>query len=78
MQAEALGNEGKINESIELTKSVDEMKRKKRELEVILLHYISNAKYLLKSYNSIMIILFNFKAEMRTSTQVQQRLVSLF
>ncbi|KAL3102315.1 hypothetical protein niasHS_003724 [Heterodera schachtii] len=33
VQVEALGNEGRIAESIELSKEVDELKRKKRELE---------------------------------------------
>lgn len=34
VQVEALGSEGRINESIELSKKVDELKKKKRELDV--------------------------------------------
>lgn len=33
-QMEALGNEGKVNESIELSKTVSELQRKKQDLEV--------------------------------------------
>lgn len=31
---EALGNEGKVNESIELSRTVSELQRKKQDLEV--------------------------------------------
>lgn len=34
-QVEALGNEGKIQESMDANKMVEELKRKKRELEVL-------------------------------------------
>lgn len=33
-QMEALGNEGKVNESIELSRTVSELQRKKQDLEV--------------------------------------------
>jgi len=34
VQIEALGNEGRINESVELSRKVDELKKRKRELDV--------------------------------------------
>ena len=33
-KVEELGNEGKVEESMELAKSVEDMRRRKRELEV--------------------------------------------
>ena len=33
-KVEELGNDGKVEESMELAKTVEDMKRKKRELEV--------------------------------------------
>lgn len=34
---EALGNEGKVEEAMELSKTIEEYKRKKRDLEVLIL-----------------------------------------
>jgi hypothetical protein len=70
VQVEALGNEGRINESIELSKKVDELKKKKREFEVTLTCKIIN--FHIKFFN---FIITKFQSEMKGSnTPVIQRL----
>lgn len=34
MKMEALGNEGKVDEAMELSKTIEELKKKKKDLEV--------------------------------------------
>lgn len=40
VKMEALGNEGKVEEAMELSKTIEEYKRKKRDLEVKFSFYV--------------------------------------